>query len=217
MEALSKFVQDVPEPVHVALDEFQEITEIEDSLRVEGRLRHYIQKMKCGFVFVGSRRRILLEMFNNRKRPFFQSTINYELGTLPREMGARICDLLKQHPYYTQKFCFLLFDRADKAATVDQISDTYRLLLESERALFEAILRKLTSTQTAVLTAIAKEPGKKLFAADYMARHGLKSTGGIQRSLSVLSAEDLVAQHPAEGTWALVDPMLRQWLVEKAS
>jgi len=48
-------------------------------------------------------------------------------------------------------------------------SQTYRLLLESERALFEATLRKLTSTQSAVLTAIAKEPAKKLFAADYMA------------------------------------------------
>jgi uncharacterized protein len=85
MEDLGRFVQDVSNLVNVALDEFQEITEIEDSLRIEGRLRHYIQSMKCGFIFVGSRRRILLEMFNGRKRPFFQSTINYELGTLPRE------------------------------------------------------------------------------------------------------------------------------------
>jgi hypothetical protein len=50
-----------------------------------------------------------------------------------------------------------------------------------------------------------------------LARHGLKSTGGIHRSLSVLSAEDLVEQRPAEGTWAAVDPMLRQWLMEKAA
>lgn len=176
-------------------------------------------------------------MPQREKTPFFQSTINYELGSLPRkelidfmvsrfegagkalprEMGARICDLLKQHPYYTQKFCFLLFDRVDKAATLDQIRETYRLVLESEKALFEAILRKLTTTQTALLNAIAKEPAKKLFAADYMARHGLKSTGGIQRSLGVLCAEDLAEQHPAEGTWAVVDPILRQWLVEKAS
>jgi hypothetical protein len=50
-----------------------------------------------------------------------------------------------------------------------------------------------------------------------MARHGLKSTGGIQRRLSALSAEDITEQHPTEGTWAVVDPMLRQWLVEKAA
>lgn len=50
-----------------------------------------------------------------------------------------------------------------------------------------------------------------------MARHRLKSKGGIQRSLRVLSDEDLVEQHPAKGAWAVVDPMLRQWLVEKAA
>jgi hypothetical protein len=236
MESLEKFVQDVPNLVHMALDEFQEITEIEDSLRVEGRLRHYIQRMKCGFIFVGSRRRILLEMFNDRKRPFFQSTINYELGALPREelinfmvsrfeeagkalskdLGARICDLLGRHPYYIQKFCFFLFDRIERTVTQEEVSETYRLVLESERALFEAVLRKLTAKQIAVLTAVAKEPAKKLFAAEYMERHGLKSTGGIQRGLSVLTGEDLVEQHPSDGIWTVVDPLLGRWLVEKA-
>ncbi|MBW1692410.1 MAG: ATP-binding protein [Deltaproteobacteria bacterium] len=236
MEALDKFVEDVSNLVHVALDEFQEITEIEDSIRIEGRLRHYIQRMRCGFVFVGSRRRILLEMFNDRKRPFFQSTINYELSTLPREelidfmvsrfeeagkalsrdLGVRICDLLGQHPYYIQKFCFFLFDRTEHTVMPEEVSEIYQLVLESERALFEAVLRRLTATQISVLTAIAKEPTKRLFAAEYMARHSLKSTGGIQRSLSVLTGEDLVEQHTADGTWTVVDSLLGQWLVEKA-
>lgn len=236
MESLDKFVREVPNLVHVALDEFQEITEIEDSLRIEGRLRHYIQKMKCGFIFVGSRRRILLEMFNDRKRPFFQSTINYELGTLPREelidfmvsrfeeagkamsrdLGAKVCDLLGYHPYYTQKFCFFLFDRVEHTVTQKEVTETYRLVLESEKALFEAVLRRLTTKQIAVLTAVAKEPTKKLFAAEYMGRHGLKSTGGIQRGMSVLTGEDLVEQHPSDGIWTVVDPLLGRWLVEKS-
>ena len=236
MEALGKFVQDVSTLVNVALDEFQEITEIEDSLRIEGRLRHYIQSMKCGFTFVGSRRRILLEMFNGRKRAFFQSTINYELGTLPREelvdfmvsafegsgkalnrdLGKQICDLFGQHPYYIQKFCFFLFDRVERKVKPEDVSETHRLVLESERALFEALIRRLTVTQIAVLTAIAKEPTNKLFPVEYMERHRLKSTGGIQRSLSVLTGEDLVEKNPADGAWRVVDPLFRQWLVEKA-
>jgi len=64
-------------------------------------------------------------MFNDRKRPFFQSTITYELGALPREkfidfmvsrfekagkilskdLGAHVCDLFGNHPYSIQKFC----------------------------------------------------------------------------------------------------------------
>jgi hypothetical protein len=236
MEALGKFVGDVPNLVHIVLDEFQEISEIDHSIRIEGRLRHYTQRMTCGFVFVGSRRRILLEMFNERKRPFFQSTVNYELRTLPRQdlidfialrfkdagksmssdLAAEICDLISQHPYYVQKFCFFLFDRTTKKVTHKDISETYRLVLESEKALFESILRRITAKQIAILTAIAKEPTKRLFAAEYMARHNLKSTGGIQRGLHVLTGEDLIERNPAEGPWAVVDPLFRQWLMEKA-
>ncbi len=236
MDALERFVQDIPEAVHCVLDEFQEISEIGNSLQIEGRLRHYIQRMRCGFVFVGSRRRILLAMFNDRKRPFFQSTVSYELEALPRqdlidfvvsrfegagksigvESAAGICDLLRQHPYYVQKFCFFLFDRsAEKVASKD-INETYRLVLESEKALFESILRRLTAKQRAVLSAIAKEPTKKLYSAEFMARHKLKSTGGIQRSLDVLTREDLVEQGPTDGLWTVVDPLFKEWLLEKA-
>ncbi len=236
MEALEKFVGDISNLVHIVLDEFQEISEIDNSIRIEGRLRHYIQRMKCGFVFVGSRRRILMEMFNERKRPFFQSTVNYELKSLPRddlidfvvlrfkdanksispEFAAEICDLLNRHPYYVQKFCFFLFNHAKKKVRSSDIAETYRLVLESEKALFESILRRLTARQIALLTAIAKEPSKKLYAAEYMTRHYLKSTGGIQRGLDVLTREDFVEQSPEKGTWTVVDPLLRQWLMERA-
>jgi hypothetical protein len=235
MAALEKFVVGVPDPVHIVLDEFQEICEIENSIGIEGLLRHHIQRMKCGFVFVGSRRRILLKMFNDRSRPFFQSTINYELKTLPQNdlvefmasqfansgktisasLAGEICKLVDRHPYYIQKFCFLLFDRVNKEVTHKDISENYRLVLESENALFESILRRLTAKQIGILKAIAKEPNKSLFAADYMARHRLKSTGGIQRGLSVLTAEDLVERHSEDRTWNVIDPIFRQWLRER--
>ncbi len=104
----------------------------------------------------------------------------------------------------------------EHTVTPKEVTETYRLVLESERVLFETVLRRLTAKQIAVLTAIAKEPTKKLFAAEYMERHNLKSTGGIQRGLSVLTGEDLVEQHPAEDIWTVVDPLLWQWLAEKA-
>ncbi len=235
MASLAKFVIDVPKPVHIVLDEFQEICEIENSIRIEGLLRNHIQRMKCGFVFVGSRRRILLKMFNDRSRPFFQSTINYELKTLPQKdliefmvsqfansgktmstsLAAEICNLVDRHPYYAQKFCFFLFDRAKKKVTLTEVSENYRLVLESENALFESILRRLTAKQIGILKAIAKEPSKSLFAAGYMARHSLKSTGGIQRGLSVLTAEDLVERHSEDRSWNVIDPLFRQWLRER--
>ena len=236
LESLGKFIEDVSMPVHIVLDEFQEITEVDNSIGVEGTLRQHIQKIQCAFVFVGSRRRILLDMFNSRKRPFFQSAVNYELKTLPAkelstfivsrfkgagkgieaQTASDICTLLRQHPYYVQKFCFFLFDRIEKKVAQKDIPETYQLVMESEKAFFESTLRQLTAKQIAVLTAIAKEPGKKLYSTGYMARHRLKSTGGIQRSIDVLTKEDLIEQSEPTGLWEVVDPLFTEWLIRKA-
>ncbi|MBW2108398.1 MAG: hypothetical protein JRI36_07035, partial [Deltaproteobacteria bacterium] len=132
------------------------------------------------------------------------------------DSAAVICDLFNRHPYYVQKFCYFLFTRTQKKVTEDDITKTHRLILDIEKPLFESILRGLSAKQIAILTAIAKEPTKKIFAAQYMARHHLKSTGGIQHGLNILTVEDLVEQNPQEGTWAVVDPVLREWLVERA-
>jgi FixJ family two-component response regulator len=115
-----------------------------------------------------------------------------------------------------QKFCFFLFDRIEKKVTQNDIPETYQLVMESEKALFESILRQLTAKQIAVLTAIAKEPSKKLYSTDYMVRHNLKSTGGIQRSIDVLTREDLIEVSETTGLWEVVDPLFNEWLVKKA-
>lgn len=103
-----------------------------------------------------------------------------------------------------------------KKVTSREITETYRLLLESEKALFESILRKLTAKQIAILRAIAIESTESLFASEYMTRHNLKSTGGIQRGLIVLTGEVLVEQNSADGTWNVVDLIFRQWLIKNA-
>jgi hypothetical protein len=121
-----------------------------------------------------------------------------------------------QHPYYVQKFCFFLFDRIEKKVTQNDIPETYQLVMESEKVLFESTLRQLTAKQIAVLTAIAKEPSKKLYSTGYMARHNLKSTGGIQRSIDVLTREDLIEVSETTGLWEVVDPLFKEWLVKKA-
>ena len=74
MTDLGMFIQATPSGVNIAFDEFQEITEL-NSLEIEGVLRSHIQTQKASYFFVGSRRRVLLDMFNLRNRPFFQSSI----------------------------------------------------------------------------------------------------------------------------------------------
>ncbi|MEA3385434.1 MAG: ATP-binding protein [Thermodesulfobacteriota bacterium] len=234
MESLEKFIIDVGLPVHVAFDEFQEIAEVHNSIGIEGILRQYIQKIQCSFFFIGSRRRILLDIFNDRKRPFFQSSLNYELKPLPHkdmvlfitsefkragkyineEDASEICQLVSNHPYYMQKFCFFLYEEINKEVKQKDIAEIKAIVVESERVVFESILQGLRTKQINILSALAKEPTAKIYSASYMARHNLGSTGGIQQGLNTLSRKDLIEKDYRTGVWSVVDPIFVCWFIE---
>jgi hypothetical protein len=86
IEYLGKFVEKYDKPVHIALDEFQEITKIQKKNEIEAAFRSQIQHISGdSFFFIGSRRRILLEMFASESRPFFRSTFLFQLERLPKD------------------------------------------------------------------------------------------------------------------------------------
>lgn len=232
MASLEKFVKDASVPVHIVFDEFQEITELSNSAGIEGVLRKYIQRIGCSFVFVGSRRGVLLGMFNDKKRPFFQSGVLYALKELPendladfimsgfsssgksvsKELALSICSIIKQHPYYAQKLCLFLYESSGKKVKSEDVNEAYESVLESEKALFESILSGLKTNQMIVLKAIAKEPSKNLFSAGYMQRHNIASTGGIRNGLDILLNKDIIEKDKDTGIWFVVDPVFSDWL-----
>ncbi|MBI4839113.1 MAG: ATP-binding protein, partial [Nitrospirae bacterium] len=84
LAGIGAFIKSHGKGVHIVFDEFQEITELNESLQVEGIMRSQIQThSNASYFFVGSRRRLLSDMFNEKKRPFYRSAINYPLAPLP--------------------------------------------------------------------------------------------------------------------------------------
>jgi hypothetical protein len=184
--------------------------------------------------FIGSRRRILLDIFNDRKRPFSQSSLNYKLKPLPNkdmvlfitsefkragkyiseEDASEICKLVSNHPYYMQKFCFFLYEEIDKEVKRKDIEEIKAVVVESERVVFESILQGLRTKQINIFSALAKEPTAKVYSASYMARHNLGSTGGIQQGLNTLSRKDLIEKDYRTGVWSVVDPIFACWLIQ---
>lgn len=52
-------------------------------IEIDKKSFHIQTHRNASYFFVGSRRRILSEIFNERKRPFYRIAINYPLGPLP--------------------------------------------------------------------------------------------------------------------------------------
>jgi hypothetical protein len=234
LRSFEALVGELATPFHVALDEFQELTELPEPLAVEGVLRQHVQRLAGSFCFIGSRRRLLLDMFNQRRRPFYQSAINYQLGPiaagefapfLQAQFAAqgRTCEpaavaavlaITGGHPYYTQKLCFFLFEQEPTRLTAALVPGALADLLTNEQPVFESTLQGLAPRQINLLRALASEPTSSVFAAPYMARHGLGSTGGIQGAVRRLTLLDLIERDPATKRWQVVDPLFRRWLAE---
>lgn len=231
LKSLKLFAKEVDNRLNIVLDEFQEIIEVKESLKIEAVMRTHIQRHPFSYFFVGSRRRILLGIFNDRKRPFFQSAINYELKALPDEelisflvemfgRGGKDCardtaELISQkisrHPYYAQKLSFFVFEISGKTIHKENVTEGFNYLLDSEKRTFEAVLQGLAPKQIALLRAIAVDSSASIFSMEYMQSHRLGSTGGVQGAIGRLLALDIVEKN-VENYFQVVDPVFRIWL-----
>jgi len=227
---LGRFIEREDAGIHVVLDEFQEITELKKT-PLEGLLRAHIQEHQASYFFVGSRRRILLDMFNQRKRPFYQSAIMYPLKALPKadlikflaeefskgkkecpeEMGTLLFERTSGYPYYVQALAYYVFVESEKTVTEKSIEAGFTKLLASERYGFEALIQGLSGGQIALLRALAVDPQQKLLSTEFMNRHKL-SIGGIQSAQKKLVDLDLI-ENSGSG-WKLVDPVFQQWVAD---
>ena len=216
----------------MVLDEFQEITRLDDGKAVEGALREQIQgsrSLSC--FFVGSRRRILQDMFTDSRRPFYKLCLPYRLEKIPREeltaylMGqfsktAKECppdiagqmyDYVEGYTGYVQKLAHFLWDMTKRKATGEILNRAKEKLLAMEAEDFQGVFAGLTRMEKKLLFALAVEPTDKPFSRDYMARHGL-SLGGTQKNLKSLIEKDIVDSELARtGVYRLTDPLFAKW------
>ena len=85
LDEIFTYIEKADKRCIIAIDEFQQITNYAEK-NVEAILRTRIQRCSnANFIFAGSRRRILNEMFLSNKRPFYQSATLIQLDAIPEE------------------------------------------------------------------------------------------------------------------------------------
>jgi uncharacterized protein len=234
LAGIQAFVKEKKVRACIVLDEFQEVVNLNESRRIEGTIREHMQRQKeIAYFFVGSRRRMLLDMFTDKSRPFYKSAFSYSLKEIPREEfipfiaqkftrsgkkcpkenAAAIYDRVRGYPYYVQKLAYQAWDLAEKQCTDAIIERASSLLTQTEAVDFEGIWSGLALVQRALLKAIAKQPTRSLYNKEYLERFGL-SVGGAQRALGALHARDLV-ETDEEGRFRLTDPVMAAWLTQE--
>lgn len=235
LAALLKFLDGLDATVVVAMDEFQQIAEYPET-NTEAILRTLIQPLKnVRFIFSGSSRHLLLQMFTYSKRPFFGSTQLLELHPIHRteylrfiqkhmEAGQRtistpvldfIADWTRLHTYYTQVLCNRVFATGIKVIELVTVQDVCAEILAEQAAVFYQYRHLLTAAQWQLLKAVAKEEKAcRITSKDFIARYKLGTPSNVQRSLDALLTKEMIYREETDqgSCYVVYDCFLSRWL-----
>ena len=216
------------------LDEFQEVVKLDKSF--PNLMRAIFQTQpEVGHVYLGSKRHVLDEIFNDKNEPFWRSAKRIEIGLIPaakfepfiKQQFARTdkgitdsaLDLLLTasagHPYATQQLAYSVWSLVPTGhrAHDDDVTAALTNVLRGERNYFSTLWDKATEHQRLLMLALAAEPSG-LYSSDYQARHGLESASHVQRALTTLAKEEIVGRNE-DGDYAIIEPFLAAWLLRE--
>lgn len=218
-------LEEADKPCIVAFDEFQQITKYPEG-NIEALLRSHIQHLSnVHFIFAGSERHLVTEMFLSSARPFYNSTSIMELHPIDtkeyvpfvckwfkayereihEEDVLRIYELFDGNTYYMQKTFHEAFINTSIGGicTIDILRQTIDGILEEAGDGYRQILSRIPERQKELLYAIATEgKAQKIMSASFIRKYALASSSAVQAAsrklmeLDLLTVEDNVYYIP---------------------
>ncbi|MBR5640348.1 MAG: ATP-binding protein [Muribaculaceae bacterium] len=231
-----EYLENVDKRCLVVIDEFQQITRYPEK-NVEALLRTHIQKLSnANFVFSGSRRRIMEEMFFSYKRPFYQSAKALQLEPIEREIyldfavdhfkkaGKDIDPDAFYHVYdtfwgvtfYVQRIMKDAFAETPVGACcdIDTIKELIDDFIDENDTHLREQLSFITEPQKELLYAIHEEGQvQSITSAAFNKKHRLRSPSSTQTASIKLLEYDLITRK--EKIYSITDPLLSLWLSKK--
>ncbi|MBQ7530728.1 MAG: ATP-binding protein [Paludibacteraceae bacterium] len=234
IEEIFTYLAQADRPCLVAIDEFQQITRYSDGT-LEAALRTYVQNCpNAYFIFSGSQRHLMGQMFTSPARPFYQSVALYNLSLLPEDKYADFCiRLFEQNnkhlspdvphmlynrfegiTYYMQRTMNELYSTtAVGGECVPQdIDGALQTILAASSLIYEDLLYQLPEKQSRVLMAIAKEgKAKNLTSGKFVRKYGLASPSSVKSAVPALLDKGLVNNE--FGVYQIYDKFLELWIL----
>ena len=221
----------------VVFDEFQEITGWDVKGQIERQMRtHFQMHESVSYIFMGSKRHLMQELFRNKNRPFYRFGRHFPLGKIPKdefavfiqrhfeEMGYQtdpdaireILHVADDHPYYTQLLCHILWDRKrqEKVIAKEDIYLAVQEVFMREAHAFHDIWDMLPLKSRQLLVALAKEdsPQVRPFSSGFLQKHNLGSASSVQRAITRLLEEEVLEK--TNGGYQFTDVFFKRWLRE---
>ena len=232
LQQIFTYLEKSATPCYVALDEFQTIAEYKD-VKMEALLRTCIQQLKnVQFIFAGSKKHVMAQMFTSAKRPFYRSTQMMNIDVIDEEAYYQFaCKHLAAHgqqinqdvfhelytmvdgyTWYVQVLLNRLYQSGLEVIDENAIKAALNQLIQEEEPAYQMYCRLITDRQLQVLRAVAKEgivkePGSNQFLQEYQL--GAYST--VRGAILAMIYKELLYQND-DGNYMVYDKFFIYWL-----
>ena len=215
----------------VCIDEFQNIHYYHDTLAFQRRLRaHWQLHSNVCYCLYGSKRHLLMNIFNGYDMPFYRFGDIFFLQKIGRDdwikfitgrfkvtgkhisetLSTKIADTMQNHPYYVQQYSHQVWLRTEIECTEIILNEALDGLLDQLSLLFTNIIDSLTARQISFLKAIVE--GEINFTAkNTLQKYDLGSSANVKNLKNALLEKDLIdilPHHKIE----LQDPVFYLWM-----
>ena len=229
LERLEKLSETTQQKLVLFFDEFQCIGEIADDQSMESVLRQVAQlTQSISFVFSGSNRHLLNQLFEDRKRPFYKlceriTIERIENSHYKQHIQKAAFDIWKnpldelvfeslfacseRHPYYINLLCSRMFLKKDQPSA-EVVENMWAQYVREERSSVASELDMLSRNQKKLLTMLAREHGTNAPLGQDFVQKSRISKATIAQALGFLEKHDYVEKSPT-GQVTIIDPLIK--------
>jgi AAA+ ATPase superfamily predicted ATPase len=233
LNEIFQYLESSEKPCIVAIDEFQQIGNYEEK-NVEALLRTKIQQCKqTSFIFSGSKRHVMSNMFNSTSKPFYQSAISMTLNPIPLEIYTKfaiqlfenrgkhvesatvekVYEMFGGSTWFIQLMMNELFalTTTGEACSTDYLDEAKANIIKVQENSYKDILANLAPKQKVVLQAIAKEgEATRITSAEFIKKYNLASASSVQSAIKPLLKNDIITK--SDNIYRVYDYFFAYWL-----
>lgn len=231
LDQLLRIISEIKQDIVFMFDEFQQISKYPEK-NIEQMLRSIIQTYPAiPFIFSGSSKHMLENMFLSAGRPFYQSselmyldrindndyrkfiTEQFLIGNkkINSEAITKIFEWTRLHTYYVQYICSLLFEMDEKTIDLKHISKVFHQVLTDFEPQYISYRNLIPAHQFRLLQAIAAEDGvTQPTSGKFIFNHNLTSASSVATSLKSLQEKEMIVNE--RNRWMVYDVFFSRWL-----
>jgi hypothetical protein len=216
----------------ICIDEFQNISEFENPLDIQKKMRSHWQKHHhASYCLYGSKRHMLMDVFTSPSMPFYKfgdiiflnkiSSSDWILFIQKRfidsgkKIGANeagmVAELTDCHPYYVQQLAQQVWLRTEMLCTKEIIEESFHDLVLQLSMLFQNLTDGLNRTQLGLLQALTDNVNQ-LSSQSTIAEYRLGTSANVMKIKKMLLSKEII---DIQGNQiSFLDPLYKFWLKE---